>query len=283
MTYNLVGTFYICPTPIGNLDDVSTRILDTLKNVDLIYCEDTRRAKKLLDNFQLTTPVSSYFLGNEHKKIKEISSFLLEGKNIALISDAGTPLISDPGSELISYLVENKHDIVSIPGPSSVLVALTISGFDLSEFQFLGFIPKSGKEKIDFGLKLLNSSITSVCFTSPKRINKDILFFQEQGLDTEIVVCRELTKKFETIYRGSIDELGEQLFGKQLKGEITLVIAAPEKEVNINYDLDSSLKVFIDNEVPKREIAKAVSNITCLLYTSPSPRDQRGSRMPSSA
>tara|TARA_Y100000748_G_scaffold275673_1_gene251587 strand:- start:1042 stop:1872 length:831 start_codon:yes stop_codon:yes gene_type:complete len=262
VTYNLVGTFYICPTPIGNLDDVSTRILDTLKNVDLIYCEDTRRAKKLLDNFQITTPVSSYFLGNEHKKIKEISSFLLEGKNIALISDAGTPLISDPGSELISYLVENKHDIVSIPGPSSVLVALTISGFDLSEFQFLGFIPKSGKEKIDFALKLLNSSITSVCFTSPKRINKDILFFQEQGLDTEIVVCRELTKKFETIYRGSIDEVGEQLFGKQLKGEITLVIAAPEKEVNINYDLDSSLKVFIDNEVPKREIAKAVSNIT---------------------
>ena len=262
MTYNLVGTFYICPTPIGNLDDVSTRILDTLKNVDLIYCEDTRRAKKLLDNFQITTPVSSYFLGNEHKKIKEISSFLLEGKNIALISDAGTPLISDPGSELISHLVENKHDIVSIPGPSSVFVALTISGFDLSEFQFLGFIPKSGKEKIDFALKLLNSSMTSVCFTSPKRINKDILFFQEQGLDTEIVVCRELTKKFETIYRGSIDEVGEQLFGKQLKGEITLVIAAPEKEVNINYDLDSSLKVFIDNEVPKREIAKAVSNIT---------------------
>ncbi len=262
MTYNLVGTFYICPTPIGNLDDVSTRILDTLKNVDLIYCEDTRRAKKLLDNFQITTLVSSYFLGNEHKKIKEISSFLLEGKNIALISDAGTPLISDPGSELISHLVENKHDIISIPGPSSVLVALTISGFDLSEFQFLGFIPKSGKEKIDFVLKLLNSSMTSVCFTSPKRINKDILFFQEQGLDTEIVVCRELTKKFETIYRGSIDEVGEQLFGKQLKGEITLVIAAPEKEVNINYDLDSSLKVFIDNEVPKREIAKAVSNIT---------------------
>ena len=262
MTYNLVGTFYICPTPIGNLDDVSTRILDTLKNVDLIYCEDTRRAKKLLDNFQITTPVSSYFLGNEHKKIKEISSFLLEGKNIALISDAGTPLISDPGSDLISYLVENKHDIVSIPGPSSVLVALTISGFDLSEFQFLGFIPKSGKEKIDFALKLLNSSMTSVCFTSPKRINKDILFFQEQGLDSEIVVCRELTKKFETIYRGSVDDLGEQLFDKELKGEITLVIAAPEKDVKINYDLDSSLKVFIDNEVPKREIAKAVSNIT---------------------
>jgi len=262
VTYNLVGTFYICPTPIGNLNDVSARILETLKIVDLIYCEDTRRAKKLLDHFQITTPFSSYFLGNEHKKITEIESFLLEGKNIALISDAGTPLISDPGSELISHLVENKHDIVSIPGPSSVLVALTISGFDLSEFQFLGFIPKSGKEKIDFALKLLNSSMTSVCFTSPKRINKDILFFQEQGLDSEIVVCRELTKKFETIYRGSVDDVGQQLLDKQLKGEITLVIAPPEKELNINYDLDSSLKVFIDNEVPKREIAKAVSNIT---------------------
>ena len=262
MIYKLVGTFYICPTPIGNLNDISERILETLKSVDFIYCEDTRRAKKLMDHFQIITPVSSYFLGNEHKKINEIESLLLEGKNIALISDAGTPLISDPGSELISHLVKNKHNIISIPGPSSVLVALTISGFDLSEFQFLGFIPKSGKEKIDFVLKLLNSSMTSVCFTSPKRINKDILFFQEQGLDSQIVVCRELTKKFETIYRGSIKDIGKQLSDKQLKGEITLVISPPQKEININFDLDSSLRVFIDNEVPKREIAKAIANIT---------------------
>lgn len=139
---------------------------------------------------------------------------------------------------------------------------MTISGFDLSEFQFLGFIPKSGKEKIDFVLKLLNSSMTSVCFTSPKRINKDILFFQEQGLDSQIVVCRELTKKFETIYRGSIKDIGKQLSDKQLKGEITLVISPPQKEININFDLDASLRVFIDNEVPKREIAKAIANIT---------------------
>ena len=262
MIYKLVGTFYICPTPIGNLNDISERILETLKSVDFIYCEDTRRAKKLLDHFQIITPVSSYFLGNEHKKINEIESLLLDGKNIALISDAGTPLISDPGSELISHLVNNKHNIISIPGPSSVLVALTISGFDLSEFQFLGFIPKSGKEKIDFVSKLLNSSMTSVCFTSPKRINKDILFFQEQGLDSQIVVCRELTKKFETIYRGSIKDIGKQLSDKQLKGEITLVISPPQKEININFDLDASLRVFIDNEVPKREIAKAIANIT---------------------
>lgn len=262
MTCNFVGTFYICPTPIGNLDDVSTRVLETLKNVDLIYCEDTRRAKKLLDHFKIKTPVSSYFLGNEHKKINEIESLLLEGNHIALISDAGTPLISDPGSELISYLVSKKNKIISIPGPSSILVALTISGFDLSEFQFLGFIPKAGKEKIDFALKLLNSTMTSVCFTSPKRISKDLSFFDEQGLDSQIVVCRELTKKFETIYRGSIQEVKEHLLDKQLKGELTLVISPSEKEEIVNFDLDASLKVFIENEVPKREIAKAVSNIT---------------------
>ncbi len=262
MTCNFVGTFYICPTPIGNLEDVSTRVLETLKNVDLIYCEDTRRAKKLLDHFKIKTPVSSYFLGNEHKKINEIESLLQEGKHIALISDAGTPLISDPGSELISYLVSKKNKIISIPGPSSILVALTISGFDLSEFQFLGFIPKAGKEKIDFALKLLNSTMTSVCFTSPKRISKDLSFFDEQGLDSQIVVCRELTKKFETIYRGSIQEVKEHLLDKQLKGELTLVISPSEKEEIVNFDLDASLKVFIENEVPKRVIAKAVSNIT---------------------
>jgi len=262
VTCNFVGTFYICPTPIGNLEDVSTRVLETLKNVDLIYCEDTRRAKKLLDHFKIKTPVSSYFLGNEHKKINEIESLLQEGKHIALISDAGTPLISDPGSELISYLVSKKNKIISIPGPSSILVALTISGFDLSEFQFLGFIPKAGKEKIDFALKLLNSTMTSVCFTSPKRISKDLSFFDEQGLDSQIVVCRELTKKFETIYRGSIQEVKEHLLDKQLKGELTLVISPSEKEEIVNFDLDASLKVFIENEVPKREIAKAVSNIT---------------------
>ena len=262
MTCNFVGTFYICPTPIGNLEDVSTRVLETLKNVDLIYCEDTRRAKKLLDHFKIKTPVSSYFLGNEHKKINEIESLLQEGKHIALISDAGTPLISDPGSELISYLVSKKNKIISIPGPSSIIVALTISGFDLSEFQFLGFIPKAGKEKIDFALKLLNSTMTSVCFTSPKRISKDLSFFDEQGLDSQIVVCRELTKKFETIYRGSIQVVKDHLLNKQLKGELTLVISPSEKEEIVNFDLDASLKVFIENEVPKREIAKAVSNIT---------------------
>ena len=187
-----MSTLYICPTPIGNLDDISERVLKTLASVDVIYCEDTRRAKKLTDNFSISTPLKSYFVGNEVAKVKEIEDSLNNGMNVALISDAGTPLISDPGSVLIQQLILKNYDIVSIPGPSSVLTALTISGFELNEFQFLGFIPKSGKEKEEFVIKLLNSKMPSVCFTSPKRLQKDLNYFEKKGLDSEIVICLSL-------------------------------------------------------------------------------------------
>ena len=121
-----MSTLFICPTPIGNLEDISDRVLKTLATVDVIYCEDTRRAKKLIDNFSISTPLKSYFLGNEVNKVMEIEETLDRGMNIALISDAGTPLISDPGNVLIQQLILKNYNIVSIPGPSSVLTALTI-------------------------------------------------------------------------------------------------------------------------------------------------------------
>ena len=137
-----MGTLYICPTPIGNLDDVSKRAADILNEVDLIYCEDTRRAKKLLNHLGIKTEIESYFIGNEVNKIEDIKTHLENDVNIALISDAGTPLISDPGNKLVEEIIKEGFNVVSIPGPSSVLVALTLSGFDISNFQFLGFIPK---------------------------------------------------------------------------------------------------------------------------------------------
>jgi len=227
-----MSTLYICPTPIGNLDDISERVLKTLASVDVIYCEDTRRAKKLTDNFSISTPLKSYFVGNEVAKVKEIEDSLNNGMDVALISDAGTPLISDPGSVLIQQLILKNYDIVSIPGPSSVLTALTISGFELNEFQFLGFIPKSGKEKEEFVIKLLNSKMPSVCFTSPKRLQKDLNYFEKKGLDSEIVICRELTKKFETIYRGNINSLKNQI-SENLKGELTIVISEKKNNTKI--------------------------------------------------
>ena len=261
MIYNRVGTFYICPTPIGNLDDTSNRLIETLKFVDLIYCEDTRRASKLTNNFSIDTQLKSFFLGNEFKRKEEINQYLLEGKNIALISDAGTPLISDPGNELLSYLISNEHNIVSIPGPSSILTALTLSGFELNEFQFLGFIPKAGKEKEQFVIKLLNSRMPSVCFTSSKRILKDLNYFEKIGLDSEIVICRELTKKFETIYRGTVNSLKDEI-SDTLKGEITIVVGPSKNNKNIDLDIDSAVKILLDQNVPKREIAKSLAFVT---------------------
>ena len=256
-----MSTLYICPTPIGNLEDISERVLNTLESVDVIYCEDTRRAKKLTDNFSITTPLKSYFVGNEVTKVSEIEETLDDGMNIALISDAGTPLISDPGSLLIQQLIQKNYDIVSIPGPSSVLTALTISGFELNEFQFLGFIPKAGKEKEEFVIKLLNSKMPSVCFTSPKRLHKDLIYFEKEGLDSEIVICRELTKKFETIYRGTVNSLKNKI-SQNLRGEITIVRGPSKNDKKIDLDIDSAVKILLDQKVPKREIAKSLAFVT---------------------
>tara|TARA_B100001778_G_scaffold80401_1_gene65065 strand:+ start:1411 stop:2223 length:813 start_codon:yes stop_codon:yes gene_type:complete len=256
-----MSTFYICPTPIGNLEDISERVVKTLHAVDVIYCEDTRRAKKLMNHFSISTPLRSYFVGNEMDKVDEIENTLDEEKDIALISDAGTPLISDPGSELIRYLVSRKFKIVSIPGPTSVITALTVSGFEISKFQFLGFIPKAGKERSEFLVTLFNSEIPTVCFTSPKRLIKDLDYFEKEGLDSELVICRELTKKFETIYRGTAESLKNQI-SENIKGEITIVVAPPQNKSNIDLDLDKAINILIEQKVPKRELAKALSLVT---------------------
>ena len=256
-----MSTLFICPTPIGNLEDISDRVLKTLASVDVIYCEDTRRAKKLTDNFSIATPLKSYFVGNEVTKVSEIEETLSKGMNVALISDAGTPLISDPGNVLIQKLIQKNYNIVSIPGPSSVLAALTVSGFELNEFQFLGFVPKAGKEKEEFVIKLLNSNMPSVCFTSPKRLLKDLDYFEKEGLDSEIVTCRELTKKFETIYRGTVSSLKNQI-SENLKGEITIVIGPSQNDKKIDLDIDSAVKILLDQKVPKREIAKSLAFVT---------------------
>ena len=256
-----MSTFYICPTPIGNLEDISERVVKTLHAVDVIYCEDTRRAKKLMNHFSISTPLRSYFVGNEMDKVDEIENTLDEEKDIALISDAGTPLISDPGSELIRYLVSKKFKIVSIPGPTSVITALTVSGFEISKFQFLGFIPKAGKERSEFLVTLFNSEIPTVCFTSPKRLIKDLDYFEKEGLDSELVICRELTKKFETIYRGTAESLKNQI-SENIKGEITIVVAPFQNKSNIDLDLDKAINILIEQKVPKRELAKALSLVT---------------------
>jgi len=257
-----MGAFYICPTPIGNLNDISTRLTQVLSEVDIVYAEDTRVAKKLLSHLNQKKEVRSYFKGNEVKKIDEILNFLEDDKSIAMISDAGTPLISDPGNTLVKELIKSNVEIVSIPGPSSVLVALTLSGFDTEKFTFLGFVPKSGKERAEFFNNIQETQLTLICFTSPKRLKKDLQEFVNKNIENEIVVCRELTKKFETIYRGTATTLLRDIPDNEYRGEVTLVINKSKKIKDIDIDSEDLAKKLIEYKVPKREIAKIISSVT---------------------
>lgn len=257
-----MSTFYICATPIGNLDDISKRLIETLSNVDEIYAEDTRRANKLLNHLGIKKSVRSYFLGNENKKINEILDLAKDGSSIALISDAGTPLVSDPGQELIKSLIDNNIEIISIPGPSSILVALTLSGFDTDKFEFQGFIPKSGKNREVFFTSLKSLRNTLICFTSPKRLIKDLNEFINYEIENEIVICREMTKKFETIYRGDATSLLSKIDDSDLKGEITLVISKSTKVIDFDIDIQKAVESMISFNIPKREIAKILSTLT---------------------
>ena len=217
---NETGKLYIVATPIGNLGDVTLRALETLKSVDFILCEDTRVTLKLLNHFEIKTKTISYHEYSTEKKIREIKTLLEEGKNLALVTDAGTPGISDPGNFLISSLTD--IEIIPIPGASAVVTALSISGFPTDKFLFLGFPPHKGRAK--FFKDLLETKYTTAFYESNHRIKKCLGELQE-NLDpnTKICICRELTKKFESIYRGSVGGIGDMQVPE--KGEFVLIVS----------------------------------------------------------
>ncbi len=219
-----MANLYIVSTPIGNLKDISQRAIETLKQVDLILCEDTRTTKKLLNRYQISRPTVSYHQHSKLKKLEYISEELKKGKNLALVSDAGTPGINDPGGKLIEYLLGKSPQlkIIPIPGPSAVITALSISGFPSDKFIFLGFPPIKKKRK-KFFQEVVHSKETVVIYESPHRIIKTLKELPER----EIVLCRELTKKFEITYRGRAKEIINQLTppaNGRIKGEFVVVI-----------------------------------------------------------
>ncbi len=223
--YNgFMATLYVVATPIGNLEDLSFRALRILKEVDLILCEDTRITKKLLAHYQITKPTISYHQHSRLTKIKHILEQLKQGKQLALVSEAGTPSISDPGAKLVSYLVgQLPHlKIIPIPGPSALTAALSIAGLPADKFIFLGFPPAKKKRK-KFFEKIAQAKYTVVFYESPHRIIRTLEELKNI-LNSNIVVCRELTKKFETIYRGKIEEVIEQIKKGPIKGEFVVII-----------------------------------------------------------
>ncbi len=218
---------YIIATPIGNLDDISFRAIKTLKEVDLILCEDTRRTRKLLNRYEITKKTVSYHQHSKLKKINYIVDLLRQGKDLALVSDAGTPGISDPGNKLIEELVKLFSDdvnIIPIPGASAITAAASISGFPMDKFVFLGFPPAKKKRK-KFFEEVLNSKHSVIFFESPHRILRTLSDLKVlDAKNIEIVVCRELTKKFEIIYRGTIDDIEKELEKDKIRGEFVVII-----------------------------------------------------------
>lgn len=219
------GTLYIVATPIGNLGDVTYRAIETLRSVDLVLCEDTRVSSVLLKKYEIDTPMQSYHQHSSDSVVNEILSIIEDGTQVALVTDAGTPGISDPGNKLVADLLKSVDDvqIIPIPGPSAVVTALSVSGFPTDKFIFMGFPPHKKGRKTYFK-KLSEQEYTVAIYESTHRIKKTLNELSEVlDPETKICVCRELTKKFETVYRGTISEIAESDF--VTKGEFVVVIS----------------------------------------------------------
>ncbi|MBM4306609.1 MAG: 16S rRNA (cytidine(1402)-2'-O)-methyltransferase [Deltaproteobacteria bacterium] len=224
------GILYIVSTPIGNLEDITLRALRILKEVDLIAAEDTRHTLLLLRHFGIHVPMTSFFEGNELKKRDFILTRLNQGERIALVSDAGTPGISDPGYRLIRLAIENEIPVISIPGPSALITALSVSGLPTDAFLFKGFLPNKSKKRRDLLKQLEEVKETLIFYESPHRLTETLEDIFEVLGDREIVLTRELTKMYEEVRRGKVSEIRNQIGENKLKGEITLVVSGKTRK-----------------------------------------------------
>jgi len=231
------GVLYLVGTPIGNLEDISLRATNLLKKVSLIACEDTRITGKLLKTISISNKLISFHEYSSKDKLDFLIDKLKKGYSIALVSDAGMPLISDPGNHLVREAKNNNLDVICIPGPCAAISALVSSGIDCNQFTFFGFIPKSPKERVDILKRILENNITSIIYESPKRIIKLLYDFKDLfGSDREIVVMKEITKRYEKHYGFMLDDVIKELEGQQLKGEFTLIVSG-NKRIKIKEEL----------------------------------------------
>ncbi len=232
----LLKGLYIVSTPIGNLEDITLRAIKVLKLSDIILCEDTRRTSKLLQNLKINKPLISYHKFNEKKNVPRIIRHLNEGKILSLVSDAGTPLLSDPGKLLVKECIQKNIDIIPIPGPSSITAAMSIASFE-DKFIFYGFLPKKEKELETVLTKLSKIDFSLIFFIPSIKINFYIKFFKKYFEERNILIAREITKMHETFYRSTIKEL--KLFTTNLKGELTVVLSKKntKKESNTKEEL----------------------------------------------
>ncbi|WP_028307157.1 16S rRNA (cytidine(1402)-2'-O)-methyltransferase [Desulfitibacter alkalitolerans] len=257
------GKLFLCATPIGNLEDITYRAVRILKEVDLVAAEDTRQTRKLFNHYEIKTSITSYHKFNIKQKTPLLIEKLRQGLNIAVVSDAGLPGISDPGMELVSEAIKNGIHVVPIPGPSAVTTALVASGLNASEFSFHGFLPSKRNLRKKFLTMHVNTPNTLIFYESPHRLIQSLEDIQEIFGERMACVARELTKKFEEFTRGKPAELIEYYREKGVKGEITLIISGAEKQ-SAGEALDMSgllrkVEGLIEDGLHKKEALKVIA------------------------
>lgn len=252
------GILYICPTPIGNLKDITLRAIELLGQVDLILCEDTRTSQKLLNHYSIATKTKSYHKFNEKQTANEIISLLQDGKNIALISDAGTPIISDPGSELLKCAVENKIEIIPLAGASAVTTFMSGVFNPSGRFLFFGFLPKKQTEKETILHKY--KSLTTVFYESPNRLVKTLEDIQRILPEAQVAVGRELTKVYEEIRQGTITEILSHYTQNPPKGELAVAIIGEAKN-NDDLNVEEQIRKLSLQGYGVNDISKIVSTL----------------------
>lgn len=264
----MAGTLYLCATPIGNLGDMSPRIEETLRTVDLIAAEDTRNSMKLLNHFDIHTPMTSYHEFNKVEKAQELAQLLQSGKNIALITDAGTPAISDPGEVLVKVCQEQHIPTTSLPGPVACITALTLSGLPTRRFCFEAFLPYEKKERGEILEELTNETRTIILYEAPHRLVKTLKELQEALGDRRITLCRELTKKFETIFPTTLSGALQFYETEEPRGEYVLVLEGKSRqeikqeaiaaweEMSIEEHMDHYEKQGMDHKSAMKQVAK---------------------------
>ena len=259
------GVLYIVATPIGNLEDISKRALNCLSSVDFCAAEDTRKSKILMNKYNITTRLVSYHNFSEKQKLKYLISNLKDGLNIALISDAGTPLISDPGYLLVKAAQEESIQVIPIPGPSSLISALSISGFPSDKFIFYGFPPKQQKAKQSFMKSLVSENRTSIVFESKRRIKDFLVDLEGLCPGRKVFIAREMTKLHETFYRGEINKVISEisLDENSLKGEFVIVVEGikeVKKEILLTNDQTKVLEIILE-KMKKKEALSLASKV----------------------
>ena len=260
------STLYVVATPIGNLADMTPRALQVLAEVDVIAAEDTRRSVQLLRHFNIETRLIAYHEHNEDRQLADLLGRLGRGETVALISDAGTPLISDPGYSLVRAVREDGHHVVPVPGVSSVITALSVAGLPTDRFSFEGFVPSKARAREKFYAGIIRQTQTLVCFETPHRLEASLQALMAQaGPDRQIAICRELTKTYEQVVSGGVAELLQLVKSGEIpqKGEIVLLITGEDHVPESSADTDHLLLELV-KELPPSRAAALAARITGL-------------------